>query len=108
MIELPQELFSDHVSLRRLRPEDREALYQAALDPLIWSGHPAKTRHERAVFDPYFDLLLAAGGTMVLRDNDGRVIGCSRYYDPPDAPGMIAVGYTFVVRDRWAGQPTPG
>lgn len=98
------ELEGATLRLRPLRSEDRAALYAAASDPAIWKGHPAKTRHERAVFDPYFDMLLAYGGTLVVLDRaEGQIIGCSRYYTAPARPGSIAIGYTFLARSHWGG-----
>lgn len=92
------------ICLRPLGIDDRNALFAAASDPAIWAGHPAKTRHERAVFDPYFDSLLASGGTLAVTERDGgRVIGCSRYYEAPDHPGSVSIGYTFLGRDHWGG-----
>ena len=71
----------------RIRPlllEDQEGLYQAASDPLIWEQHPARNRHERSVFDPYFHAILNAGGGLVFETIDGnRIVGCSRYYLHP-------------------------
>jgi len=92
------------LTLEPLRPDHRDTLYLAASDPDIWAQHPARTRHERAVFDPYFDFLLQAGGTLVVNDRDaGRVIGCSRFYNVPDQPGEWAIGYTFLHTDYWGG-----
>ncbi|WP_298905597.1 GNAT family N-acetyltransferase [uncultured Aliiroseovarius sp.] len=99
------ELDGDTLRLRGLREEDREALYQAASDPETWAGHPAKDRHMRDVFDPYFDMLLAAGGTLIVFDKSrDRVIGCSRYYVGPDAPDDIAIGFTFLNHRYWGGE----
>lgn len=90
--------------LRPLHSDDREALYQAASDPATWAGHPVKNRHDRAVFDPYFDFLLSTKETLVAVDKSrDRVIGCSRYYTPPHRPGTIAVGYTFLSPEYWGG-----
>lgn len=92
------------LGLRPLLPEDRAALYRAASDPLIWAGHPAKTRHEPAVFDPYFDFLIQAGGTLAvtLRDSS-EIIGASRFYEVPERPGTMAIGFTFLTRAYWGG-----
>jgi len=90
--------------LRALVAEDREPLYKAASDPKTWAGHPVKNRHERAVFDPYFDFLLSTAETLVVIDkHTDRVIGCSRYYTAPKRPGTIAVGFTFLSPDYWGG-----
>ncbi|MDF1668412.1 MAG: GNAT family N-acetyltransferase [Roseovarius sp.] len=90
--------------LRPLQLDDREALFAAASDPAIWAGHPVKNRYEQAVFDPYFDILLASGETLVVIDKaKDQVIGCSRYYTPGVRPGTIAVGYTFLMPAYWGG-----
>jgi N-acetyltransferase len=101
----PQPTLQDgDLCLRPLTADDREPLFAAASDPAIWAGHPAKTRHERAVFDPYFDSLLASGGTLAVTERgSGRLIGCSRYYEAPDHPGSVSIGYTFLRRDHWGG-----
>lgn len=92
------------ITLRPLAATDLDPLYAVANDPLVWIGHPAKDRHERPVFDPYFAMLLDSGTTLAccLAD-DGRVIGCSRYYAAPDKPDSISIGYTFLGRDWWGG-----
>jgi N-acetyltransferase len=101
----PQPTFSDGVlDLRPLTGNDREGLYIQARDPLVWAGHPARTRHERSVFDPYFDTLLASGGTLaVVEKATGTIIGCSRYYPAPDHDPSVSIGYTFLGRNWWGG-----
>lgn len=90
--------------LRGLREQDRDALYLAASDPETWAGHPAKDRYRRNVFDPYFDMLMAAGGTLIVTDKStDQVIGCSRFYVGPDAPNDIAIGFTFLNHRYWGG-----
>ncbi|MBJ3761438.1 GNAT family N-acetyltransferase [Maribius pontilimi] len=95
-------LTGERLSLRPLRASDRDGLYHAASDPLVWEQHPASTRHQRDVFDPYFDELLASKGTLCVR-TDGTVIGCSRYYPVPAHPGEWGIGYTFLDRAHWGG-----
>ncbi|MES0861349.1 GNAT family N-acetyltransferase [Ruegeria sp. SCPT10] len=82
---------------------DFEPLYAAASDPVIWAGHPARTRHKRDVFGPYFEFLLEKEGAVTIRDIGGRVVGCSKYYEPPEVPGGIAIGYSFLTVDHWGG-----
>ena len=89
-------------SLRPLAASDRDPLHAAASDPLIWAGHPAKTRGERAEFDPYFDFLLESGGALIIETAEG-VAGCSRFYESPDIAGDIGIGYTFLTRAHWGG-----
>lgn len=96
-------LTGSSLSLRALRPSDREALFQAASDPLIWQNHPAKDRWRPEVFATYFDFLMQAGGALAVRDTDERIIGCSRYYTAPNTPDDISIGFTFLTRDHWGG-----
>ena len=97
-------LNGDDLRLRPLAADDLEPLYSVARDPEVWAGHPARNRHERPVFEPYFDKLLQSRGTLaVTLARDGQVIGCSRYYPAPDEPQGIAIGYTFLGRDWWGG-----
>ena len=90
--------------LRPMTEADREPLFKAASDPKTWAGHPVKNRHERGVFDPYFDFLLGTQETLIVIDKEtGQTIGCSRYYTAPKRPDTIAVGYTFLHPDYWGG-----
>jgi hypothetical protein len=102
--DLAPELTGETLHLRPLRQDDFEALHAAASDPATWAGHPARNRHERDVFRGYFDFLLAGGGTLAIIDRSrGRIIGCSRYYAPPDRPDEIAIGFTFIDNAYWGG-----
>ena len=96
-------LTSKALSLRSMIEADRAALAKAASDPGIWAGHPASDRWKPATFGPYFDFLLAAGGTMVAQDPDGQMIGMSRFYCSADALDGIGIGFTFLVRAHWGG-----
>ena len=102
---LPDRLEGPNLRLRPLRPTDRDALYAAAADPDIWALHPAKTRHERTTFDPYFDFLLSTGESYVVVDKTAdKVIGTSRFYTADDPPGSHSIGYTFLARSHWGGR----
>lgn len=98
-------LTSDTVSLAPLQRADFDALFEAARDPDIWVQHPVPNRYQRDVFAPYFETLLAAGGTLAIRETpSARVIGCSQFYVPDDHPEAIAIGYTFLACDHWGGE----
>src|SRR5204863_6082489 len=85
------------VELRPLRPEDFDALYAVASDPLIWEQHPAKDRYKLDVFQGFFREALASGGALVALDAaDGRVIGSSRFYGYDEAKSEIEIGWTFL------------
>ncbi|WP_415920565.1 GNAT family N-acetyltransferase [Tateyamaria sp. SN6-1] len=92
------------IRLRPLASQDRDALYAAASDPRVWDQHPARNRHDRAVFDPYFDFLLSRKAALCVlsRDTD-RVIGTSSFYLTPETPPAASIGFTFLARDRWGG-----
>lgn len=92
------------LSLRPLRADDRDALWQAARDPLIWELHPDKSRCEPEGFARFFDASLASGAALVIVDNAGRIIGSTRYYEVDLARREMAIGYTFLVRDQWGGE----
>jgi RimJ/RimL family protein N-acetyltransferase len=68
--DLQPRLEGERIELRPLEPSDFDALYAAARDPLIWELHPEPTRHERAVFQRYFDGAIASRGR--LRDHRPR------------------------------------
>jgi RimJ/RimL family protein N-acetyltransferase len=90
--------------LRPLRPEDFDALYAVAADPLIWEQHPASDRWKADVFAAFFREALDSGGALVAIDRaDGRVIGSSRYhgYDPENRE--VEIGWTFLARSHWGG-----
>jgi RimJ/RimL family protein N-acetyltransferase len=97
-------LAGELLEVRPLRASDRDALYRAAADPLLWEQHPAD-RHERAVFDAFFDDQLASGGGLLVCDRvTGAAIGTSRYHAPDLAAGRVEIGWTFLARAYWGGR----
>jgi RimJ/RimL family protein N-acetyltransferase len=98
-------LKGDHLELRPLRPEDFEALYAVASDPLIWEQHPAKDRYKEDVFQSLFRESLASGGALIAMDSDtGRVIGSSRFHGFDEGHSQIEIGWTFLARSHWGGR----
>ncbi|MCV6584671.1 MAG: GNAT family N-acetyltransferase [Marinibacterium sp.] len=90
--------------LRPLAPTDHDALAQAARDPGIWAGHPARDRHRPEAFAPYFQSLLDLGGSLAIIDRQkDQMIGCSAFYTDPDAPSRLSIGFTFLTREHWGG-----
>jgi RimJ/RimL family protein N-acetyltransferase len=101
----PAHLSNDIVHLIPLRPEDREALYPVAADPLIWEQHPNPDRYQRPVFDTYFNGALESGGAFLITDTaTSAPIGCTRFYDHDTVLREIKIGYTFFARSCW-GRP---
>lgn len=97
-------LKGDTFSIRPLRANDFDELYQCASDKKIWEGHPSKDRHEKSVFQRWFDKAIASNATIVITDNtnDDEIIGTSRYYFYEDDDD-ISIGFTFIVRKHWGG-----
>lgn len=92
------------LELRPLRPEDADALYAVASDPLIWAQHPAKDRYQEAVFRAFLDDAFASGGALVAVDlRDGRIVGSSRFHGFDSLGREVEIGWTFLARSHWGG-----
>jgi RimJ/RimL family protein N-acetyltransferase len=101
--ELQPRLENALIRLEPLRPDDFEALYAVASDPLIWEQHPNKQRYQREVFQGYFAGAIESGGAFCVIDNTNQeLIGSSRYYSLDAAGRTVSIGYTFIARSRWA------
>ncbi|HZF44186.1 MAG TPA: GNAT family N-acetyltransferase [Sphingomonadaceae bacterium] len=105
MTNLQPILDGEGILLRPLRPDDYDALFAAASDPLIWALHPAHDRYQEPVFRRFFDKALACGGALVVVDRaSGGVIGTTRFYfEHVQDPGEVELGYTFLARAHWGG-----
>ena len=91
--------------LRPLRPDDWQALFAVANDPLIWAVHPSHDRWQEPLFRTFFDDALAKRGALVAIDRQtGKMVGSSRFqaYDPADG-GSVEIGWTFLARSHWGG-----
>jgi RimJ/RimL family protein N-acetyltransferase len=92
------------LELRPLAAEDRDALYEAARDPLIWEQHPEPDRHRPPVFQRYFDGAIASGGAFAVIDRaSDRIVGSTRFCNLDPAAGEVEIGWTFLERARWGG-----
>jgi RimJ/RimL family protein N-acetyltransferase len=90
--------------LRPLRPEDRDALFAVAADPLIWEQHPVPDRYQEKVFREYFDGAMESGGAFIVLDaEDDRVIGSTRFLGYDGEKSEIEIGFTFLARSYWGG-----
>lgn len=99
-------LEGERLLLRPLRPDDWDALYAVASDPLVWELHPANDRWKEEVFRTYFaDALDKQGALLVIDKASGAVIGSSRMqaYDPADG-GSVEIGWTMLARSHWGGE----
>jgi len=102
--ELQPTLGGETVLLRPLRPDDYDALYEAAKDPLIWEQHPDRERYKPEVFGEYFRSGLDSGGAFAIVDlASGRIIGSSRYWNLKPEESEVEIGWTFLERKYWGG-----
>lgn len=98
-------LEGERLLLRPLRPDDWDALYAVASDPLVWELHPANDRWQEPVFREFFANALAGGGALVAIDKStGDIVGSSRFqgHDPANG-GSVEIGWTFLARSHWGG-----
>lgn len=100
--DLQPVLASDLLLLRPLTPDDFEALYRIASDPMVWEQHPSKDRTERPVFRRWFEVALQSQGALTaVNRGDGEVIGTSRYV--VRGHDDVEIGWTFLARCCWGG-----
>lgn len=92
------------IRLTPLQPNDFDALFAVAADPLIWEQHPDKSRSTPQGFRRFFDDAIASGGALLARQTaTGEVIGSSRYYGHDPATREVEIGWTFLSRAYWGG-----
>jgi RimJ/RimL family protein N-acetyltransferase len=102
--DLQPTLEGERVLLRPLRPDDFDALYAVARDPLIWEQHPASDRWQEPVFRKFFADALASGGAFLVIDRrTGEVVGSSRYHGYDAEKREVEIGWTFLARSHWGG-----
>jgi RimJ/RimL family protein N-acetyltransferase len=93
------------LELRPLRPDDFDALYAVASDPLLWAQHPDADRWQEPVFRRFFADALASGGALLVTDRaTGEVIGSSRYHGYDPAARVVEIGWSFLARKHWGGR----
>jgi len=92
------------LQLRPLNEDDFAGLFKAASDPLIWEQHPEKDRYREDVFRKFFEGAIKSGGAFAVIDNEnGTIIGSSRYHGFNEAESEIEIGWTFLARKYWGG-----
>ena len=104
VFNLQPKLKGEILELRPLLPEDFDALYRVASDPLIWEQHPVNNRHERKVFENFFSDALDSGGALIVIDlKNNNIIGSSRYHGYNPDKDEVEIGWTFLARAYWGG-----
>lgn len=104
MINLQPSFKNDLVSVRPLKIEDKEKLYQVAADPLIWEQHQCKDRWQIDQFELFFADSIKSKGSLAVIDNKRNVlIGSSRLKIIGDIKPAIEIGWSFLARAYWGG-----
>jgi RimJ/RimL family protein N-acetyltransferase len=96
-------LEGERLLLRPLRADDWQALWAVARDRELWALHPSHNRWQEPVFRAFFEDALEKGGALaIIETATDRLIGSSRFqnHDPVQG-GVVEIGWTFLVRDRW-------
>ena len=104
-LDLQPQLEGQLLALRPLRPDDWDALFAVASDPLIWAGHPDRERYTEPVFREFFRTAIDSRGALAVLDRaTERMIGSSRYvwHGPPR--NELEIGWTFLARAYWGGR----
>jgi RimJ/RimL family protein N-acetyltransferase len=102
--ELQPHLVGELLELRPLLPDDWDALFAVASDPLIWEQHPSSDRYQEAVFREFFREALECGGAFAAIDRKTqKIIGSSRYFGFDAAASEIEIGWSFLARSYWGG-----
>jgi N-acetyltransferase len=102
--DLQPTLQGNLLHLRPLRPDDFDALYAVASDPLIWEQHPSPDRYKMDVFQKFFqDALDSRGALLAIDKKTGRVIGTSRFHAYDERNSEVEIGWTFLARSHWGG-----
>lgn len=103
-LPIPQSIVGESLELRPLEATDFDSLYSVASDPLVWAQHPSPMRYQESVFREWFKEALASQCALVVLDRtNNQVIGSSRYYEFDEGKREVAIGYTFLARDKWGG-----
>ena len=103
--DLQPYLKGELLRLRPLHSQDFLELYAVASDPLIWEQHPCPDRWKEEVFNAFFREAMESGGALgVIDNNDGRLIGSSRFHGYDDKQSQIEIGWTFLARSHWGGR----
>jgi N-acetyltransferase len=98
-------LIGELLALRPLRPDDFDALFRVAADPLIWEQHPEHNRYQEPTFRAFFEEALSSGGALVAVDQtNGEIIGSSRYHGYDENRSVIEIGWSFLARAYWGGR----
>ena len=108
----PVTLTGNHVRLEPMRPVHAAALLEAGRSTEIWAWMPARPLTAQTM-DRWLEKALQAEAQgreypfVVVRLEDDRVIGSSRYLDVQEEDRTVEIGWTWYSPDAWGGVVNP-
>jgi len=104
-LNLSPTLCGNLVTLRPVRENDWDGMFEVASNPKVWADHVKRNRYKEEEFRPYFDSAILSGSALTIIDNEtGMIIGTSRYHDYKPKKGEIEIGWTFIACEFWGGE----
>jgi len=105
MINLQPILEDELITLRPLRENDFDSLYEVAKDPLIWEQHPCNERYKKSAYSEFFNDSLRSKGALIIIDKENnKIIGSTRFKPVKNVKNAIEIGWSFLSRDYWGGK----
>jgi RimJ/RimL family protein N-acetyltransferase len=108
----PITLTGKYIRLEPMRPSHARALSEAGRDEAIWTWMPARPVTAEAM-DGWIQKAMEAESQgreypfVVVRLEDNRVIGSSRYLDVQEDDRTVEIGWTWYSPDAWGGVVNP-
>jgi len=108
----PITLTGKYIRLEPMRPSHARALSEAGRDEAIWTWMPARPVTAEAM-DGWIQKAMEAESQgreypfVVVRLEDNRVIGSSRYLDVQEDDRTVEIGWTWYSPDAWGSVVNP-
>jgi RimJ/RimL family protein N-acetyltransferase len=108
----PITLTGAHLRLEPMRALHAQALLEAGRDDAIWTWMPAKPATPEKM-ERWLEKAMEAESQgreypfVVVRLEDNRVIGSTRYLDVQEADRNVEIGWTWYAPDAWGGVVNP-
>jgi RimJ/RimL family protein N-acetyltransferase len=108
----PITLSGNHIRLEPMRASHAPALLEAGRDEAIWAWMPARPLTAETM-DGWLEKAMQAESQgreypfVVVRLEDNRVIGSTRYLDVQEDDRTVEIGWTWYSPDAWGGVVNP-
>ena len=108
----PITLSGKHIRLEPMRPLHAQALLEAGRDEAIWTWMPARPVTAETM-DRWIQNAMEAESQgreypfVVVRLEDNRVMGSTRYLDVQEDDRTVEIGWTWYAPDAWGGVVNP-